>query len=479
MKNNLFKKVAALLCISAAALMPVYSCGGSSTEGGLTYDTYTVEKTDLENYISVSGTVEGSDLVKITSDLNTKIVSLNVELGSSVKKGDVLCVFDSSDLQAEYDSLTSSSEKSGEQHQDQHTINQRNLDNAKSDKQSALAQAQRIIDNAVSARDRAYDKYNSTVEKANNLYSQYSSAYDKAVSEGDELGLEQAQALYQQYQAAEAEYTALGENLSSYDSAVQDARDAYSAAEKNADAAIQAAQDAINAEKYTTDDSIQNQLDKLQERINKCTVTAPKDGIITALNAAEGSIPTTDAIMTIEDTSRLRINVQIKEADILSVKEGQKAVITANATGDTEFSGTVDRVVNIMSNQSVNMYTGESTGGYSAEITLDDPDNTLLIGMTAKVKIILEEKSDVLAVPYDAIVTNKDGSFSVVVAEESGGSYTAKLVDVEKGLDTSYLTEIISSGIKEGDLIVTEPDYIADGDRLRISGSYYDDSDGE
>ena len=40
---------------------------------------------------------------------------------------------------------------------------------------------------------------------------------------------------------------------------------------------------------------------ELQESIDKCTVKAPTDGIITALSVAEGSVPTAEAIMTIED----------------------------------------------------------------------------------------------------------------------------------------------------------------------------------
>ena len=288
-----------------------------------------------------------------------------------------------------------------------------------------------------------------------------------------------SQEFYQKYLTADAEYNAIGDTLSSYDTAVQDANDAYAAAQRNADAAIQTAQDAVNAEKFSSDDSIQTQLDRLQEKIDKCTVKAPKSGIVTSIDAAEGSIPTKESIMTIEDASKLRIKVQIKENDILNVKEGQKAVITTTATGNEEFAGTVERVVTIMSSSGTNMYTGAENTGYSAEIAVDDPDGKLLIGMSAKVKIILEEKDDALAVPYSAISEEKDGTFTVVVAEENGDTHTAKKVKVEKGLDTSYLTEVTSSELKEGDIILTDPSYITDGQTLNISGSYYDSGDGE
>lgn len=474
MKKSNIRRIIAGLCISAITLTGTAACGAGNNDAGYVYDTYKLERIDLENYISVSGKVEGSNIVKVTTDLTAKVAELKVELGSSVKQGDVLCVFDSSELQSEYDSLKNSSDKSGERQQTDHQINQRNLDEAKTNKQNALAQAQRAIDNAVSARDRAYNKYNETVSKANDLYNQYIAAYNQAYNgEGfDEAAAEKSEMLLQQFQSTEAEYKALGEQLSSYDAAIQDAKDAYATTERNANSAIQSAQDIVNAEKFNTDDSVKTQLEKLQEKIDKCTVVAPKDGIITSLDVSEGSIPTKESLMTIEDTSQLRINVSIKETDILNVEKGMKAIITTNATGDKEFTGEVDHIVNIMSND-VNMYTGENKGGYSAEITINDSDSTLLIGMNAKVKIILDEKDDVLAVPYDSIIENKDGTFSVVVAEGSEGNYTAKHVEVEKGMETDYLTEIKSSELTDDTLILTDPKFVSDGDHLNISESYY------
>ena len=472
MKKQKILQMAAFL---AAAAVSMVSCssGGSET-GGAAVDTYKLEKQDIENDISVSGRVEGSDIVKITTDLTAKVKTLNVEIGSSVKKGDVLCIFDSSEFQTEYDNLVSSSNKNNEKSDSQHDINQRTLDDAVSDKEATLNKAQRALDNAIEAKDNAWNKYYDLENKKNDYENRANEYYDKAYSED---GTPEDLAKYQEYQqlfkSTEAEYNALGDQLSSYDHAVDDAQDAYNAAVKNADKLIQSAKDTINSEKFTTDDSIDTQLKKLKEKIDKCTVTAPKNGIITALAVSEGSIPSKDSIMTIEDDSKLKIKVTVKEADILNVHEGQKAVITTSATGDKEFQGTVSRIVNIMSEQSVNAMTGESSGGgYSAEITIEDDENMLLIGMNAKAKIILDEKKDVFAVPYDAIMEN-DGKYSIFVAEGSGSDCTVKEVEVTKGLETNYLTEISSYDINEGDLIITDTDFLHDGDKVKVSGSYY------
>lgn len=166
--------------------------------------------------------------------------------------------------------------------------------------------------------------------------------------------------------------------------------------------------------------------------------------------------------MTIESNSNLKINVQIKEADILNVKEGMKATIRTDATGDKEFKGTVSKVVNIFSGADP---ATQTEGGYSAEITVDDSNTSLLIGMNAKVKIITDEKDNVLAVPYDAV--SEDNTI-YIARQQSDGSYKSEAVKIEKGMESDYYTEIISSEIKEGDLIVLSPQSMHDGRTIRI-----------
>ena len=197
-------------------------------------------------------------------------------------------------------------------------------------------------------------------------------------------------------------------------------------------------------------------------------MTAPKSGIITSLNVAEGSIPTTDALMTIEDKDTLKITVQIAESDILKVQEGLPAVVKTTATGDKEFPATVSRVVNIYKAGTANAM-GTSTGGYSAEITINEKDSGLLIGMSAKVRIVLDEKKDVLAVPYESIVEDEDGSKHVIIAEKQpDNTYHAKLAKVETGLEGSYYTEVTSTELKEGDRIVMSGGNYSEGEVIPI-----------
>lgn len=469
-KKKIIIAVSAIVIILAGAVvLPVLSSGKGQSQSIIMTETVEIGRQNLVNSINVSGSVMGSNVVKITSSLSSKIESLNVSVGDYVKKGDVLCTFDSSAFQQEYDTLKSSVDMGDEMSKSTHDINQRNLQNAIAEKEISLVQAQRNIDDAVNARDKAYDKYNNLVNKYNASMAAKDELYSKIPAFDDEMyeiSYQKYQEELQKFTAYETELDTLGEQLSTYDSAVQSAEDAYSAAERTADINIQTIQDTINSEKFNVNSDSKAQLEKLQEKIDSCKVVASQDGIVTALNAAEGSIPTTDAIMTIEDDSVLKISVQIKEADILNIKEGMKAVIKTNATADEEFYGTVSKVVNIFSGADV---LTQSEGGYTAEITVDEKNSKLLIGMNAKVKIIIDEKDDVLAVPYDSITENDNGDDIIYIArKQSDGTYKAQSVEVEKGLESDYYTEIVSSDIKEGDILITSINGISDGQEVFV-----------
>ncbi len=469
-----------VVVLLAGAGVGVTSCMrsiSSSLEsmGSSLLETVEVERRDISNDINVSGTVESENLVKVTSTVSAKIKTLNVDIGSEVRAGDILCEFDSSDFQQQYDSLSKNVQNSDSLKSNNHKTNERNLENAKSEKEASLAQAQRAIDEAIASRDKAYQKERELVNKYNNYLSQkndYTNRMNDAQNNGD---MDAYSNYYQKQQEADAmmqsidsQLETLRDSFSSYDNAIQSARDAYATAERSANSAIQSYQDVLDNEQYNSDSSSQEQLDKLAEQIKNCTVKAPKSGIITSLNVAEGSIPTTDALMTIEDKDALKITVQIAESDILKVQEGLPAVVKTTATGDKEFPATVSRVVNIYKSNS-NALTGESSGGYSAEITIDEKDSGLLIGMNAKVRIILGEKKDVMAVPYESIVEDEDGSKHVIIAEKQpDNTYRAKLAKVETGMEGSYYTEVTSAELKEGDKIVMSGGDYKDGEVLPI-----------
>ncbi|MDO4466115.1 MAG: biotin/lipoyl-binding protein [Bacillota bacterium] len=60
--------------------------------------TFTLVKGDLESTVDVSGVIVSAEETEVTTDINAKVVKLNVKEGDKVKKGDVICVLDSSEI---------------------------------------------------------------------------------------------------------------------------------------------------------------------------------------------------------------------------------------------------------------------------------------------------------------------------------------------------------------------------------------------
>lgn len=66
--------------------------------------TTTLLKKTLENTVSSSGNVASSTSISLSSSLNTTMIKLNVQVGDSVSKGDVLAQFDTKELDKDIDS---------------------------------------------------------------------------------------------------------------------------------------------------------------------------------------------------------------------------------------------------------------------------------------------------------------------------------------------------------------------------------------
>ena len=157
------------------------------------------------------------------------------------------------------------------------------------------------------------------------------------------------------------------------------------------------------------------------------------------------SSSTGTALATIQDTNALKVAVTIDENDIKKVAVGQSAVIKSDATGDEEIAGTLTQL-SVTSSGAQAM--GQSTAGFSAEVTVNSPDSGLLIGLSAQVEIILSEEEGVFSVPYDAVETDEDGQ-SVVYARSSEDE-DWQAVPVTTGMETDYYVAISGEGLAEG-----------------------------
>lgn len=407
---------------------------------------------DLSQSIMATGTVESQNVVEVTTDLTLKVKELPVSLGDYVEEGDVLCVFDDTQLKEQIATLESQMSTSQKLAAKQTEILNRTLTDAQTEAAKSNTEAAQKTKDAQSAYDAAVTA-NTAAEEALKV----------AQLGGDELAIEMAQENALQAAA----------NVETCKEALSLAKSSQESIATMGEKSIQSAQDAVDTDKISAGSSseLSNQLATLYSQLDKVTVYAEQSGIITSINVSQGSIAT-GTLMRIEDSEHLKVTVSIKEKDILKLTEGMKAIVKADAIPDEDYGGSVTKVVNF-SSMSTNALGTTTSSGYSAEISVDT-GSKLLLGMTAKVEIVIVEGKDGLAVAYDSIATDEDGTTYVYRANPlDNGLYEVERVDVTVGEEGSYYTGISSKELKEGDLILSEPDLLAEGSQILV----YTDSD--
>ena len=101
--TKIFLILAVVIVVIAAALIGLVRVGQSALEAMTTgAASYTaLERMDLANTLSVSGNIQSADVKKVYQEATGagKALQVNVEVGDTVAEGDVLCVFDSTDLE--------------------------------------------------------------------------------------------------------------------------------------------------------------------------------------------------------------------------------------------------------------------------------------------------------------------------------------------------------------------------------------------
>ncbi|MBV7274095.1 efflux RND transporter periplasmic adaptor subunit [Clostridiaceae bacterium UIB06] len=152
---------------------------------------------------------------------------------------------------------------------------------------------------------------------------------------------------------------------------------------------------------------LQNDLNTQQTNLSKTSIMCPKDGIVSTLDIKQGDyVDNTKLIASIINPSDLQIVVPVDEMDIDKVKAGEDATVKVDDIKDKSYTGHVLKVSPV----------GKTTNNvttYDVTLSLDNSDR-LRVGMNATVTIAVDKKTNVLAVPAEAI-TERNGKKYVTV----------------------------------------------------------------
>lgn len=237
------------------------------------------------------------------------------------------------------------------------------------------------------------------------------------------------------YETAQTNYAAAQKTAEEKKSAYEEAKKEADSAKSSYKKATQEQEDTVrNAEEsisdqeknlensrlnaITANSNEEDQVESLKEQIESCTIVAPVDGVVTALNVEAGEKFAGGDVVTVQDDTSFVVSATVDEYDIADVAKGMRVIVKTDATGEEELDGEITFVSPTPSTSSEGMGSSESTSGYPVEIKLNSTNERLRIGMTAKASIVLEESTDVFAVPYDAITTNEAGESVIYVIDE-------------------------------------------------------------
>jgi HlyD family secretion protein len=237
-------------------------------------------------------------------------------------------------------------------------------------------------------------------------------------------------------------------------------------------------------------------MEKLQQQVERCTVTAPQEGILVydksrpwdaASRIQAGGIVTFQrTLFSLPDLKQMQVKVKIHESAVKKVQVGQQAELRVDADADVVLHGVVERVATLA--ESRGYWDQRGVKEYETIVKIVDlpTESGLRPGMTAEVKVHVSHLRNVLVVPIQA-VAEKNGEHSGYVVNGSSvkrrhvsiGENNEKFVEIKDGLAEGELVTLDalarldeeSGKTKADDSVPSKPEKAEKGDAPRITAA--------
>ena len=346
----------AAVVIAAAAIMLLFFT--QKGEAPPKFKTAVVERGKISAVVTSTGTVTPLNTVKVGSQISGNIQDLYVDYNSPVKKDQIVAVIDKAVYEAQLEQAKAELQMARTQlleRRKEIVAAQAGIESAEatlSSEKATLREAQ-----------LQYERQVKLIEKK--TVSQ--SAFDEALTRRENArgNVEVAKA---KVEAAKAQLQSL------------------SAQEEGVQALIAERQAAL----------------KLAEvKLNYCTIRSPIDGVVIERSVDVGqtvaaSLQSPVLFTIAEDLTRMQLEIDVSEADVGQVKQGQLTEFTVDAYPEKKFNASVRQVRNAPTSIQ-NVVT------YKVIADVNNRQGLLRPGMTANVSIIVAEEDDVLKIPNAAL----------------------------------------------------------------------------
>lgn len=194
-------------------------------------------------------------------------------------------------------------------------------------------------------------------------------------------------------------------------------------------------------------------LRRAQADLEKATLRAPFDGLVTQVLVAEGELASGVAVALLDPAS-MQVVLDVDEIDVGDLALGQEAVVSLQPWPDEEIVTEVVAVSPAANSLALN----SAIASFRVRLALPETGLAIREGMTADASLRTASREDVLLAPNRAIRVDRiTGRYFVTLVETgAGGEDTTREVEVTIGLRDNRYTEV-TSGLAEGDRVRVGP----------------------
>ncbi|HXH83620.1 MAG TPA: efflux RND transporter periplasmic adaptor subunit, partial [Candidatus Tectomicrobia bacterium] len=363
------KRLASLVLVAAVVGAAVWAylyaqSGGNAPQ----YRTQPVERGPLVATVSATGNLNAVITVQVGSQISGQVRDLYADFNSQVRRGQVIARIDPATFEARVNQARA------------------DLENAQASVLNQEAQVERARAEVENARAALAEGRAQTAKT------------QVAVADA-RRDLERKTELFRRELIARSEQDTA---QTTYDSALaqfESARakeQALTAAIQSALAQLRVAEAMLQAARAQVRQK-QAALDQAEVDLDRTFIRAPVDGVVVSRQVDVGqtvaaSLQAPTLFTIAQDLTKMQVETSVDEADVGRITLGDRATFTVDAFPGQTFSASV-RQIRKAAQVIQNVVT------YTVVLGVDNPGGRLLPGMTANVRLIVDERPDVLKVP--------------------------------------------------------------------------------
>lgn len=204
-----------------------------------------------------------------------------------------------------------------------------------------------------------------------------------------------------------------------------------------------------------------SQVRKDRANLGYAVIRSPVSGVVVDRQIDIGqtvaaSFQTPTLFKIAQDLAKMQIDSSFAEADIGAIKVGQPVRFNVDAFADRAFQGAVRQI-------RLNPTTQSNVVTYDVVVSVNNPDQILLPGMTAYVNIVVDQRHDVLTVP-NAALRFKPSTRNLAVAKKKKDAANAtvyvldagqpRAINITLGITDNRNTEVTGGALKAGDNVI-------------------------